>query len=417
MSHKSLSHKRLFVTMTSVASAIAVTLLVTASALAQTETVLHSFTGKDGTGPVLGLIFDHAGNLYGVTTEGGSSNNGTVFELSPGSNGTWSVTTLHSFDGGKGGSTPLGGLVMDSLGNLYGTTKLGGGAGVGVVFRLSKSSSGWTQTVLHTFSGAGDGRYPSGSLAFDAAGNLYGTTQGGGAYSNGTNSSGGTVYQVSPTSGGGWTEKVVHSFGNGTDGLSPRANVIVDKAGNLYGTTIYGGAYSLGTVFEVSPGSGGSWNETVLYSFHSVNGSDGWYPVGGVVFDTAGNLFGTTSGGSTGGGGIIFELSLQTSGIWSETMLYGFWGPEREEQFPYSNLTFDAAGNLYGTTLKWNGTVFKLTPFGGGGWTETTVYRFDNTHGGMPAIGSLVMDSSGNLYGATQNGGANQDGAVFKITP
>jgi uncharacterized repeat protein (TIGR03803 family) len=412
-----MSHKRLFVTMTLVASAIAMTLLMSASALAQTETVLHSFTGTDGTGPVLGLIFDHAGNLYGVTTEGGSSNNGAVFELSPGSRGTWSLTTLHSFYGGKGGSTPLGGLVMDSLGSLYGTTKLGGGAGVGVVFRLSKSSSGWTQTVLHTFGGGGDGRYPSGSLAFDAAGNLYGTTQGGGAYSDGTNYSGGTVYQVSPTSGGGWTEKVVHSFGNGTDGLSPRANVIVDKAGNLYGTTIYGGANSLGTVFEVSPGSGGSWNETVLYSFNPINGSDGWYPVGGVVFDTAGNLFGTTTIGSTGGGGIIFELSPQTSGTWSETVLYGFYGPFRSEQFPYSNLTFDTAGNLYGTTLKWNGTVFKLTPIGGGVWNETTVYHFDNTHGGMPAIGSLVMDSSGNLYGATQNGGANQDGIVFKITP
>jgi uncharacterized repeat protein (TIGR03803 family) len=244
---------------------------MTASALAQTETVLHSFTGTDGTAPILSLVFDHAGTLYGVTTEGGSSNNGTVFELLPRSNGTWSVTTLHSFDGGKGGSTPLGGLVLDSAGNLYGTTKLGGITGVGVVFRLSKSSSGWTETVLHSFGGGGDGRYPSGNLVLDAAGNLYGTTQGGGAYSNGTNYSGGTAYQVSPTSGGAWTETVLHSFGNGTDGLSPRANLTLDKAGNLYGTTITGGTNSYGTVFELSL-LGGNWSEKVLYSFDPFNG-------------------------------------------------------------------------------------------------------------------------------------------------
>jgi uncharacterized repeat protein (TIGR03803 family) len=411
-----MSHKRFFVTMTRVSSAIAVTLLMTASALAQTETVLHSFTGTDGTAPILGLVFDHAGNLYGVTTEGGSSNNGTVFELLPRSNGTWSVTTLHSFDGGKGGSTPLGGLVLDSAGNLYGTTKLGGIAGLGVVFRLSKSSSGWTETVLHNFGGGGDGRYPSGNLVLDAAGSLYGTTQGGGAYSNGTNYSGGTAYQVSPTSGGAWTETVLHSFGNGTDGLSPRANLTLDRAGNLYGTTITGGTNSYGTVFELSL-LGGNWSEKVLYSFDPFNGQDGWHPVGGLVFDTAGNLYGTTTVGSTGGGGTIFELSPQTGGTWSESVLFGFYGPFREPQFSYSGLTFDSAGNLYGTTLRWNGTVFKLAPAGGGVWTETSVYSFDGKHGSMPAVGSLVFDSSGNLYGATQNGGANQDGTVFKITP
>jgi len=409
-------YKKLAIPLTFVSSTIAVALLMTASALAQTETVLHSFTGTDGTAPVLGLVFDSAGNLYGVTTEGGDSNNGTVFELSPGSNGTWSATTLHSFNG-KDGSTPLGGLVLDTAGNLYGTTKLGGSRGFGVAFRLSKSGSVWSETVLHAFGGGGDAAYPSGNLVFDASGNLYGTSQGGGFYGNGTEYTGGTAYQLFRTSGGGWSEALLHSFGNGADGLSPRANLIVDRAGNLYGTTIKGGDNNFGTIFQLSPASGGHWTEQVLYSFDPFNGSDGWYPAGGLVFDTAGNLFGTTSIGGTLGGGIIFELSPQTGGTWREAVLYGFYSPFHSEQFPYSNLTFDAAGNLYGTTLKWNGTVFKLAPVGGGVWTETTVYRFDGTHGGTPAIGSLAMDSSGNLYGATQNGGANQDGAVFKITP
>jgi uncharacterized repeat protein (TIGR03803 family) len=410
-----MSHKRFFVTMTCVSSAIAVTLLMTASALAQTETVLHSFTGTDGTAPILGLVFDHAGNLFGVTTEGGSSNNGTVFELLPRSNGTWRVTTLHSFSGGKGGSTPLGGLVWDNAGNLYGTTKLGGSNGVGVVFRLSKSSSGWTETVLHNFGSGSDGQYPSGGLVFDPAENLYGTTQGGGSYGNGTEYSGGTAYQLSPTSSGEWTETVLHSFGNGTDGLSPRASLILDKAGNLYGTTIKGGAKSDGTIFELSA-SGGSWSETILHSFDPFNGQDGWYPVAGLVFDTAGNLYGTTSFGGAGGG-TIFELSPQTGGTWSLAVLYGFYSPFHNPQFPNSGLTFDTAGNLYGTTLRWDGGVFKLAPVGGGVWTEAVVYNFDGTHGSMPAVGSLVFDSSGNLYGATQSGGANQDGTVFKITP
>jgi uncharacterized repeat protein (TIGR03803 family) len=412
-----MSHKRFSLRLTLLSSAAAVILLMTANSLAQTETVLHSFTGTDGTGPVLGLVFDHAGNLYGVTTEGGASNNGTVFELSQGSNGTWSVTTLHSFDGGKGGSTPLGGLVFDNSGNLYGTTKLGGSAGFGLVFRLSKSGSAWTETVMHNFSAGGDGRYPSGNLVFDTAGNLYGTTQGGGAFSNGTEYSGGTAYQVSPKSGGGWTEKVMHSFGNGTDGVSPRANLTLDKAGNLFGTAIKGGTNNQGMVFELSP-SGGSWNETMVYSFNSSNGSDGWYPQGGLIFDKAGNLFGTTLFGGPGlGGGAIFELSPQTGGGWSETSIFGFFGPNRSPQFPFSNLAFDSAGNLYGTTLKWHGSVFKLSPLGGGIWNETQIYNFDGSHGSAPAIGALVFDSSGNLYGATQNGGANEDGTVFKITP
>ena len=218
------------------------------------ETVLYNFTGgSDGKNPYGGVTLDSKGDLYGTTVAGGSGGScagdgcGVVFLLSKSGKG-WVETVMYNFTGGKDGFGPGGALVFDSVGNLYGTTPDGGnlhkcnGGGCGVVYQISPvRGGGWKQTVLHTFGGSSDGRYPSGSLAFDAAGNLYGTTQGGGAYSNGTNSSGGTVYQVSPTSGGGWTEKVVHSFGNGTDGLSPRANVIVDKAGNLYGTTIYGG--------------------------------------------------------------------------------------------------------------------------------------------------------------------------------
>ncbi|HTZ82023.1 MAG TPA: choice-of-anchor tandem repeat GloVer-containing protein [Candidatus Acidoferrales bacterium] len=400
--------------------------IMTTRAAAQTETVLHSFTGTDGVSPLLNLVFDSAGNLYGTAGEGGASNNGTVFELSPSGNGNWTEKTLLSFNGGSGGSTPVGGLVIDDAGNLYGTTKLGGANGVGIVFELSPSNSGsWTESVLHNFGAGKDGKFPTNKLTLDSHGNLFGTSEGGGAYGNGTENNGGTAFKVSQKSGGGWSETVIHSFGHGTDGAVPRANVVMDSAGNVYGTTVDGGSYGGGTVFEVMPQSAGGWKEKVLYSFNTTyngNNTDGTYPWAGVIFDSNGNLYGTTSFGGADTGGTVYELSPQSSGSWSETILYDFdW--LQYDTYPYAGLVFDTAGNLYGVDLGkidfpgTYGTVFKLIPQSGTTWVEKQLYTFDGTHGAGAAVGSLIIDSSGNLYGATQNGGSNKDGVVFRITP
>jgi uncharacterized repeat protein (TIGR03803 family) len=389
---------------------------------AQTETILHAFAGTDGISPVLSLIFDSSGNLYGVTSLGGSSNYGSVFELTP-KGGSWTEKTLYSFPGGTSGAQPDGGLVFDSAGNLYGSTKLGGTNGTGTVYELSKSSSGtWTEKVLHNFGGSKDGQYPIASLIIDSNGNLYGTTESGGAYGNGQQNSGGTSFELSPQTGGTWKETVLHSFGSGKDGLIPRSSLVRDKDGNLYGTTTLGGANGEGSVFELSAQSGGGWKESILYSFNPSNSSDGFLPVAGLTIDSSGNLYGTTEwGGPVNGGGTVFELSRQTNGTWQETQLYSFnW--LSGDRTPFSGVIFDSAGNLYGANIgradyKAYGTVFKLTPQTGTSWIETELYNFDNTHGAIPGIGFLTIDKSGNLYGATQAGGANDDGIVFEIKP
>lgn len=407
-----------------VLAAICLSLAISPRVAAQTETVLHSFKSKEGASPLLGLIFDSCGNLYGVASEEGTSRSGSVFELSP-NGSSWTEKTLHSFNGASNGATPLGTLVFHKSGNIYGTTKLGGSNGVGVVYKLTKSTSGtWSETVLHNFGGRTDGLFPTGNLVFDSAGNLYGTTEGGGSKGNGDDNAGGTVFKLAPKSGGGWTETVIHSFGGSGDGVSPRANLVLDSSGNLYGTTFLGGAHSAGTVFELSPKSGGSWTEKIIHSFNPGNFTDGQWPVAGLIFDHARNLYGTTTSGGVSSGGIVFELSPQSGGTWTETILYDFEYSFFQPSAPYSGLVFDTVGNLYGATFRgagtstlFDGTVFELKPNGGGTWRAITLYAFGGSNGAVPALGSLIFDSSGNLYGATQAGGANKDGVVFKITP
>lgn len=215
---------------------------------------------------------------------------------------------------------------------------------------------------------------------------------------------------------------MIHSFGNGVDGVSPKANLVLDTANNVYGTTIVGGQNGVGTVFEISPQSNGGWEEKVLYSFAA--SFDGNKPVSGLIFDSSGNLYGTTTrggflGGGTGGG-MVFELSPSSGGMWTETILADFELSFGNPSLLYSNLTFDSGGNLYGTTLQGAGvgSVFELTPTGSGGeWNNILLWSFSGAGGEKPAVGALIFDSSGNIYGATQDGGANQDGVVFKITP
>ncbi len=407
-----------------VLGALSVFLVLTHSVSAQTGTVLHSFKSKEGASPMLGLIFDSSGNLYGVAGGEGALRAGSVFELSL-SGSVWTEKTVHSFSGGSDGGTPRGTLVFDAFGNLYGTAKLGGSNGVGVAYELTKSASGtWSEKVLHNFGSAKDGQYPVGNLIFDSAGNLYGTTEGGGAYGNGTENVGGTAYKLTPPakSGASWTETVIHSFGNGADGVSPKANLVLDTEGNVYGTTMLGGTLSGGTVFEISPQTKGGWAEKVLYNFLS-NFGDGDKPVAGLIFDSSGNLYGTTSrgggwGGGTGGG-IVFELSPSTGGTWTQTQLCNFETSFSSPSLPYSNLTFDSAGNLYGATLQGGGvgTVFEVPVGEVGDNCGNTLWGFYGTGGEKPAVGALIFDSAGNLYGATQDGGANNEGVVFEITP
>jgi uncharacterized repeat protein (TIGR03803 family) len=321
-----------------------------------TETVLYSFTGgDDGSQPYAGLIFDTAGNLYGTTGYGGDFGQGTVFELAPEADGTWTETVLHGFAPTDG--SPLDSLIFDAAGNLYGTT-------VGTVFELSPSAGGnWIETVLYTFcsvNGCRDGRLAYyGGLLLDTAGNLYGTTTAGGNHANA-----GVVFELAPSKDGVWTETVLHRFHeNSMDGEFPLGSVIFDAAGHLYGTTWGGGVSNAGTVFELKRRTSGKWREKEVHLFG--RGQDGRGPYANVIFSPAGNLYGTTSAGGVYGGGTVFKLKPGINGSWSEKVLHSF-GNGKDGAFPLGGLILDGAGHLYGTSYDGGahgcGTVFEITP-------------------------------------------------------
>lgn len=303
------------------------------------------------------LIFDRSGNLYGTTFTGGTDGAGIVFELVPQPDGTWTEGVLHSFTGSDGGA-PTAALIFDNSGNLYGTASEGGGTHAdGVVFELSPQGNGtWMLDVLHVFLANGsDGFSPGGELLFDSAGNLYGTTSSGGAYDEGT------VFELTPN-GKKWTETILHSFKqDGIDGRGPNSALITDSAGNLYGTTVYGGVDDQGVVFQLQPGGGGSWNEVVLHSFKL---RDGMQPYAGLILDRAGNLYGTTWRGGGGGKGTVFKLKPTGTGRWTETVLHSF--RNHPGSYPRGGVIRDAHGNVYGAShgdnKKTFGSVFKITP-------------------------------------------------------
>lgn len=344
---------------------------------------------------------------------------------------------IHEFNGTKGGN-PVAQLVVDSSGNLYGTAQTGGQVkctnDCGVVFKLSKTEAGgWAETVLHSFRGGKtDGGNPQAGVVIDGTGNIYGTTYGGGGTGCGTGC--GTVYELSPTLTGGWTYSLTYSFTGGADGAQPLSQLVLDSSGNLYGTTLYGGSDNLGGVFELSHSSG-AWVETMLYSF--TGGTDGANPYAGVVFDGSGNLYGTTwKGGYTGGicetqgCGVVFELS-KSSSVWTETVLYTFLGGT-DGAYSQAALKRDALGNLYGTTGTGGvsggcggegcGVVFELSN-SSGAWTETVLKTFQpgssgfGAYGGANPYASVTLDTLGNLYGATHNGGKDGVGVVFELSP
>jgi uncharacterized repeat protein (TIGR03803 family) len=294
----------------------------------------------------------------------------------------------------------------------------------GTLFALTPRAGAQQESVLHSFNPSSrDGLNPQANLILDIAGNLYGTTFDGGIHGcNGGTFNCGTVFEMSPLSGGGWTEKILHNFGKGTDGSNPTAGLVFDAAGNLYGTTVDGGAYALGTVFELSPGSYGGWTEKVLHHFSS-NGTDGIRPYAGVIIDGSGNLYGTTSGGGTTGAGIVFELTPHANGSWTEKILHSFSypNPRTEGWNPMSSLAADASGNLYGVTVGGGfygyGVAFELSPAAEGGWTEKILHAFnsDGKDGWQPYNG-VSIDGRGNLYGTTPFGGAYENGALFELT-
>ncbi len=389
----------------------------------QTESILYGFTGgSDGYGPLAGVIMDKKGNLFGTTDTGGAYNFGVVYMLAP-PYGQNNYAVLYSFTGGADGGYPLfGSLIMDKKGNLYGTTGNGGdtsiwGPGAGVVFKLAPPYGQNSETVLYTFSGGADGAFPYSGVILDKKGNLYGTTEGGGA------SGYGAVFKLAPPYGQN-SETVLYNFHGGSDGGTPTAGVIMDGKGNLYGTTSYGGASESGVVFKLDK----KGSETVLYSF--TGGADGWDPHAGVVMDKKGNLYGTTQGGGAAqvefGYGVVFKLSLHHR-QYTETVLYTFTGGADGWE-PDWGVIIDKKGNLYGTTTlggeesvgdpQGDGVVFKLDPSG----NETVLHTFSrstNDAGGANPFAGVIMDNNGNLYGTTANGGSNPGagGVVFEISP
>ncbi len=415
--------------------------LLAVPAQAQTFSVLHSFTGPDGANPLAGLTIDRAGNLYGTTWAGGTANCyfkfgcGTVFKMKHSGSG-WVLTPLYSFSGGDG-LGPEDRVIFGPDGTLYGETTYGQGydCSCGNVFNLKPPPtrpatpfSPWNDTVLHQFyPGAGEGNEPGGDIVFDAAGNIYGTTESGGndRFCGGLGC--GTVYQLTPSKSG-WIETVLYEFTDANDGEYPSGGVTVDQAGNLYGTASQTGfGAEAGSVFQLTP-SGSGWKFNLLYDFSG--GGDGGYPVAGLISDSSGNLYGATSYGGANGGGTVFELT-PSNGSWTLNTLYSFTKVNNSfRPGPVASLIMDAAGSLYGTT-KADGTygygnVFKLTR-SNGSWTYTSLYDFTGASDGANPYSSLVLDAQGNLYGTTYTGGQSGEdcllnetytcGVVFEITP
>lgn len=396
------------------AFSVVLILVVAASTFTQAQTykVLYSFgTGAQGADPWSGVILDNAGNLYGTTDQGGDYGTqctklgcGVLFELSP----AGKETVLHKFTNTKSdGFWPTFGTVLqDSAGNLYGTTVYGGPGANGIVYELKKGAK--KETILHTFpSQSGDGAAPECGLIQDAAGNLYGTTFAGG---NSGKLSAGTVFKITNTG----QESVLHSF-VGTDGFGPVAGLVEDSAGNLYGTASSGGSEGWGTIFKISA----SGVFSVLYTFQGYPTEDGGLASAGspMVFDSAGNLYGVTTEGGNAyacpgfGCGVVFKLDPAGN----ETILHIFVSTDGASP---NGVIFDAAGNLWGTTSMGGthdlGTIFKLDPSG----NLTTVYNFTGgvKDGGMPFAG-LTPDHAGNFYGTTSTYGKHGDGVLFKLTP
>jgi uncharacterized repeat protein (TIGR03803 family) len=387
----------------------ALLLIAAHPAQAQTETVLYSFCSPYGcTDPALPgprLTFDGAGNLYGTSRDGGVWESGTVFELSPNGSGGWNETVLYSFCSGRSpvlcadGANPSSYVIFDNLGNLYGTA--GGGAnGYGVVFELSPVGGSWMETVLYSFPGEFPYTSPGNGLIMDPAGNFFGTL-----YISDENGQGQGVFELS-RSGDGWAEETIYA----EDTTPSPTGLTMDAAGNIFGATS-------STVFELSPNGTGGWNPTVIRSSTYLGN------VGTPVLDKAGNLYLTAANRGVKNFGKVYKLSPGKKGKWFEQILYTFKGGPEDGSVPGAGIVFDAEGNIYGTTTSGGkygdaGTVFELVaPVGRGRYAEKILWSFNVTDGEEPES-SLILDSAGNLYGTTYYGGSGGGGGVvFEVTP
>lgn len=408
-----------------------------------TEAILHSFTGSpDGAAPLSDLTMDSVGNLYGTTSGGGSAGFGTVFELKHSANG-WSEQVLYSFAGGTNGYHPEAGVIFDASGNLYGTTAFGGTGGVGTVFKLAPSGKGgWTESVIYAFN-ASAGSSPQTDLVFDAQGNLYGTTKyGGGAGGNTCNFFGGcgAVFQLAPQADGSWKETTIYAFAGQPDGALPASGVILDSEGNLYGVTDLGGNGSCfiyfggqgripgcGIAYKLAPNSGGGWTETVIYNFFE-GGGFGTFASGGLLFDNADHLLGITGGGGDGRG-VVFELNNSPKRGWQQNVLHFFYGYPIDGANPTGALVADPDGDLlFGVTPNGGpnqfGAVFELRPSTNSplGWKERVVHSFASGGDGNNPSAGLLRNSQGHLFGTTLGGGAGTGcsggcGTVYEVTP
>ena len=391
------------------------------NAWAGTEKVLYAFQGGDDAWEPQGpLVFDKAGNIYGTGFFGGTGCGntdgcGAVYKLTK-SKKVWTESLIYNFTGASDGSLPVSGLVFDKQGNLYGATQSGGnsgcyeGQGCGAVFELTLANGTWSESTLHTFSPNTDGGGPLSPLALDKAGNIYGTARWGGLARCYFGC--GVVFELSPSDGS-WNESVLYSFTDGVDGADPVSTQLLYK-NNLYGAANPPAPYGLGGVFELQHSKKNGWQELNLYSF--TGGTDGAYPYGGVVLDSAGNIYGTTFTEGAYGYGNVFKLT-RSGTTWTKTIIYSFTGGS-DGGSPWE-LTLDKTGDLYGTADVGGlgyGVVFELVN-SGGTYAYKNVYTFTGgADGANPAYGNLTL-RGGKLYGSTPNGGTNNFGVVYEITP
>jgi uncharacterized repeat protein (TIGR03803 family) len=389
-------------------------IVVTVVSAATTERVIYSF--PEGSDPLGARLVYLSGRFYGTIPSGGNTactnGCGSVFELAPQSGGGWNFSTLYSFTGGSDGGGPTGKLVLDKSGNLYGAAAVGGANQYGAVFKLTPTSSGpWTETTIHSFvPGTSDGAQPASGLTIDASGNLYGSTPFGGVHGIGA------VYQLSPNADGSWSESLLYSFNVKPDGQQPDAEVTFDASGNLYGTTYYGGRDNIGTVYELSPASGGGWTEKVIFDFDPLNGRS---PQGPVSLDSAGNVYGTTSLGGENGVGTVFELTPNSDGSWSFLLIHEF-GPN-DGRIPNGELTPGVPGVFYGATSSGGtddqGIVYGVQLGSNGQWTERVIYSFDHLKDGFWPQSGVLFGPGKALFGVAGTGGATGAGAIFELTP
>jgi uncharacterized repeat protein (TIGR03803 family) len=390
-----------------------------ARATAGQTKVVYGFAGDEaGEYPATDLVLDASGNLYGTTVLGGDVGTGTVFELKRHGK-KWKHQVLYSFTGGADGGQPYGGVTVGGPDTLFGAAVIGGTGGAcpedgcGVVYELTKSNGVWTETVIHAFDGT-DGYGPGAGLSMDADGDLFGMTPTGGAYGLGV------IYQLHPDGSGGWDFAVIHDFTGGKDGATGSAGrLLIDQPGHMYGVATVGGANGKGVAFELMRTATGAWKLKPIYAFRGQ--PDAGLPYGALSFDADGNLYGTSYYDGANGLGAVYQLTPGAK-HWKERVLYSFAGGA-DGMNSISNVVFDSAGNLYGTTSEGGdptcscGTIFELTPQQDGSWSETVVHRFAGAPDGASAYNGMVADPAGVFYGATVHGGGDDEGAVYRFTP